>query len=166
MRLEECATVDGIDNQNGLAYISVLAGSLAYELSNSPTFQLSSRFDRRQSPPRMGARLRILPPRLCEPTSSSRPKLRMHGTPGVQWEAAISQALLFNVAQNAFRAATQDYTQSRLGGKFFPDWGRSIGNLHGWADGDYFGTNYVLHPTQGAINSFIFHTKRSSVPVC
>ena len=69
MRLEECATVDGIDNQNGVAYISVLAGSLAYELSNSPSFQLSSRFDRRQSPPRIGARLRILAPSLSEPTN-------------------------------------------------------------------------------------------------
>lgn len=76
--------------------------------------------------------------------------------PGVQWRPAIEEALLFNVIQNGFRAATQDYTQSRLGGKFFSDWGRSIGNLHGWSDGDAFFTNYVLHPMQGSINGFIF----------
>jgi hypothetical protein len=77
-------------------------------------------------------------------------------TTGVQWGRAIEEALLFNAAQNGFRVGTQDYTRSRLGGKFFDDWGRSIGNLHGWADGDVFFTNYVLHPMQGSINGFIF----------
>jgi len=74
----------------------------------------------------------------------------------VQWVPAIGEALLFSAVQNGFRVATQDYTRSRIGGKFFEDWGSSIGNLHGWGDGDDFFTNYALHPIQGSINGFIF----------
>ena len=42
--------------------------------------------------------------------------------------------------------------QYGLGGSYV----NSITNLHGWADGDPFITNYVGHPMQGAVASYIW----------
>ncbi len=77
-------------------------------------------------------------------------------TPGIQWAPLLAQSLFFTGIEHGFRIATQDYTRQALKGKFFPDWGRSIGNFHGWGDGDPFLTNYVGHPMQGAVAGFIF----------
>lgn len=75
---------------------------------------------------------------------------------GVDWGPLLWQSLFFTSFEHAFRFGTQDYTREALKGKFFPDWGRSIGNLYGWGDGDPFLTNYVGHPMQGAISAFLF----------
>jgi hypothetical protein len=39
---------------------------------------------------------------------------------------------------------------------FFQGYVDSVGNLHGWADGDPFIVNYVGHPMQGAVSGFIW----------
>jgi hypothetical protein len=75
---------------------------------------------------------------------------------GVDWGAVLWQSLFFTGVEHGFRLGTQSYTRDALQGKFFPDWGRSIGNLHGWGDGDPFLTNYIGHPMQGAVSAFIF----------
>ncbi len=41
-------------------------------------------------------------------------------------------------------------------GPFFRDYMLSVGNMHGWSDGDPFMVNYVGHPLQGAVASFIW----------
>lgn len=73
----------------------------------------------------------------------------------IQWGPLLSQSLFFLGIENGFRLGTQDYTRDALHGRFFNDWGASIGNLHGWGDGDPFLTNYVGHPMEGSVTGFI-----------
>ena len=39
---------------------------------------------------------------------------------------------------------------------YLRNYGRSVANLHGWADGDEFYVNYVGHPMQGAVAGFLW----------
>ncbi len=82
---------------------------------------------------------------LSSPTSES-----------IQWGPLLEQSLFFAAVEHGFRVATEPSTRDRLSGKFFPDWGRSIGNIHGWSDGDNFLTNYVGHPMEGAVTGYLF----------
>jgi hypothetical protein len=75
---------------------------------------------------------------------------------GVKWAPLLKQSLLFVSIQHAFRVGTEQDTRSGLGGPFIQGWGRSTGNLHGWADGDPFFVNYVGHPIEGAVAGYIF----------
>lgn len=75
--------------------------------------------------------------------------------PGVQWGSLARQSLFFLGAQHAFRLATE-YDTRNAGGPFVKNYLRSVGNLHGWADGDPFYVNYVGHPMQGAVSGFIW----------
>ena len=75
---------------------------------------------------------------------------------GVRWSSLLEQSLLFVSIQHAFRVGTEDDTRAGLGGTFFPGWGRAVGNLHGWADGDPFFVNYVGHPLEGAVAGYVF----------
>jgi hypothetical protein len=75
--------------------------------------------------------------------------------PGVQWGPLVRQSLYFLGAQHAFRLATE-YDTRNAGGPFVKNYLRSVGNLHGWADGDPFYVNYVGHPMQGAVSGFIW----------
>lgn len=74
---------------------------------------------------------------------------------GIQWGPLLAQSFFFVSIEHGFRVATQDYTRDALHGRFFSDWGASIGNLHGWADGDPFLTNYIGHPMEGSVTGFI-----------
>lgn len=76
--------------------------------------------------------------------------------PTVQWKPLLWQTFFFTSVENGFRLGTQDFTRHSLRGKFFNDWGESIGNLHSWGDGDPFLTNYIGHPMQGAVSAYIF----------
>jgi hypothetical protein len=56
---------------------------------------------------------------------------------------------------HAFRWATEAGT--RAGGAGIDQgYFNSVGNLHGWADGDPFYVNYVGHPMQGAVSGRLF----------
>lgn len=58
--------------------------------------------------------------------------------------------------QHSFRLMTEAGTREGMGGPFFTDWGRSVGNMHGWSDGDPFLVNYIGHPLQGAVTNFVW----------
>jgi hypothetical protein len=73
---------------------------------------------------------------------------------GFHWGAAFKQSLLFLSVQHAY-ALTQPKTRRDLHGPFFRDYFRSVGALHGWADGGRFFTNYVAHPMEGSLLGFI-----------
>ena len=73
----------------------------------------------------------------------------------IQWKPLLGQTLLFLGTQHAFRFATEQDTRSELKGPFVRDYLRSVGNMHGWGDGDPFRVNYVGHPMQGAITGFL-----------
>lgn len=73
---------------------------------------------------------------------------------GFHWKQAFEQSLLLLAIQHGY-AMTQPKTRRELRGPFFKDYVRSVANLHGWADGGRFFTNYIAHPLQGAATGFI-----------
>jgi hypothetical protein len=73
---------------------------------------------------------------------------------GFRWKAALEQSLLLLSIQHGY-ALTQPKTRRELRGPFLKDYFRSVRDLHGWADGGRFFTNYVAHPLQGATTGFI-----------
>jgi hypothetical protein len=74
----------------------------------------------------------------------------------VDWKSLFWQSSLSIGFMQGFRLATEQGTRDELKGPFFGDWFRSIGNLHGWSDGDEFYVNYLGHPMEGAVSGFIF----------
>ncbi len=83
------------------------------------------------------------------------PKQSQEG--GIRWGKLMGNTMTFLTVSHAFRWAKEEYTRdATLHGPFFKGWASSIGNLHGWGDGDEFLTNYVGHPMEGAVSGYIF----------
>lgn len=81
---------------------------------------------------------------------------------GVDWLHLASSSLSFLAIQHAFRCATERGTRDGFGGPVITRYLDSVGNLHGWGDGDPFLVNYVGHPMQGAVAGFIWqHNDRA-----
>jgi hypothetical protein len=74
----------------------------------------------------------------------------------VQWKHLVRDTVRFFAVEHAFRYATEEGTRDGFNNSFVRGYLRSVGNLHGWADGDPFYVNYVGHPMQGAVASFIW----------
>ena len=73
----------------------------------------------------------------------------------VEWTSLAKDSARLLGVMHAFRWATEPGT--RAGGfGYGSGYTRSIGNLHGWADGDPFYVNYVGHPMQGSVASRLF----------
>jgi hypothetical protein len=79
-----------------------------------------------------------------------------HPQTSVDWKQLALDTIRFGAVQHAFRCATEEGTREAFGNSFVRGYLRSVGNLHGWADGDPFYVNYVGHPMQGAVASFIW----------
>ena len=59
------------------------------------------------------------------------------------------------------RCATEQGTRDAFGTSFLDGYGNSLGNMHGWADGDDF-QNYIGHPMEGAVTGYIWqHNDRA-----
>jgi hypothetical protein len=71
-----------------------------------------------------------------------------------QWGPAITQSFTFLAVEHSIRL-TQGKTRRELSGKVFKDYFASVDNVAGWGDGDGVFTNYIGHPMQGAVASFI-----------
>lgn len=78
------------------------------------------------------------------------------GKTGVNWKGLFWQSSFFLGLQHGVRLATEPGTREGLKGPFFDNYARSVGNLHGWADGDEFYVNYIGHPMMGASAGYIF----------
>jgi hypothetical protein len=76
--------------------------------------------------------------------------------PSVQWKSLFLQTSFFLGIQHSFRLATEAGTREGLKGPFWQDSLDSVGNLHGWSDGDEFMVNYIGHPMEGAVSGFVF----------
>lgn len=72
-----------------------------------------------------------------------------------RWMPAMNESMRFLLLQHGLRIALQPNTRRRLGGPFFRDYADSVASLSGWGDGDPWIINYVGHPMQGAVTSFI-----------
>lgn len=75
---------------------------------------------------------------------------------GFAWGPALKQSAIFLGIQHGFRVGLQSGTREQLKGPFLRDWGRSVKGLSGWGDGDPPIANYVGHPLQGAVASYIY----------
>lgn len=75
---------------------------------------------------------------------------------GIDWSALLLQSASFLAVEQGYRLMTQPGTRKALKGKFFDDWFESVKATKGWGDGDDFMTNYIGHPMQGAVVSYIF----------
>lgn len=71
-----------------------------------------------------------------------------------KWDSAIRQSLLLLGFQHSLRL-TQRKTLDQLRGPFFRDYLSAIRGVRGWGDGDGFVTNYLGHPTMGAVSGYI-----------
>jgi hypothetical protein len=71
-----------------------------------------------------------------------------------QWGHAVTQSFAFLAVEHSIRL-TQGKTRRELSGKLFNDYFDSVSKLQGWGDGDGVFTNYIGHPMQGAVASFI-----------
>ena len=81
---------------------------------------------------------------------------------GIDWWHLAGGSLAFLTVEHTFRYATEWGTRDAFDTPFWPGYLASVGNLHGWADGDPFLVNYVGHPMQGAVAGFIWqHNDRA-----
>jgi len=74
----------------------------------------------------------------------------------VQWASLLRQSGMFLGVQHGFRFATEPGTRAGVRGPFFRGWYDSVANVHGWSDGDPFLVNYIGHPMQGSVASYIW----------
>ncbi len=74
----------------------------------------------------------------------------------VDWKRLYKGSFRFLALMHAFRVATEEDTREGLKGPFFQGWADSLGAMHGWSDGDPPLVNYVGHPMQGAVTSYLF----------
>ena len=80
----------------------------------------------------------------------------------IDWWHLAEGSLAFLTVEHTFRYATEWGTRDAFDTPFWPGYLASVGNLHGWADGDPFLVNYVGHPMQGAVAGFIWqHSDRA-----
>ena len=75
---------------------------------------------------------------------------------GVDWAHLVKESLLFMSFENAFRCATEQGTRDGFSNPFVHGYLNSVGNLHGWSDGDPFLVNFVGHPMQGAVTGYLW----------
>jgi hypothetical protein len=72
------------------------------------------------------------------------------------WNSILWQSSAFLALEHGFRFATEPGTREHLRGPFFRDYGNAIKGLKGWGDTDPFLVNYIGHPMQGAVTSYIY----------
>ncbi len=81
---------------------------------------------------------------------------------GVDWHGVFRDSAVFLTIEHGFRLGTEGATRRSFQQPFFPGYADAIANMHGWGDGDPFLVNYVGHPMQGAVTSFLWqHNDRA-----
>ena len=76
--------------------------------------------------------------------------------PSVDWKGLGKDSAQFLVIMNGFRIATEPGTRAALHNPFLSGYFEAVSNMHGWDDGDPFYVNYVGHPIQGSVSTFIW----------
>jgi len=75
---------------------------------------------------------------------------------GIDWRDVFKSSANFLTLEHTFRIASEDATRYWIGDFSASGYADSVASLHGWGDGDPFLVNYVGHPMQGAVSSFIW----------
>jgi hypothetical protein len=86
-------------------------------------------------------------PAEATPTDSSEPQ-------SIEWGPLLKDSFRFLMLEHAYRMPQRN-TRAGFSGPFFQDYFNSVANIHGWGDGDKFGTNYIGHPMEGAIAGYL-----------
>ena len=80
----------------------------------------------------------------------------------MDWRNLLSGSANFLAIEHTFRHASEDATRHWIHDFSASGYADSVGSLHGWGDGDEFLVNYVGHPMQGAVRSFMWqHNDRA-----
>lgn len=74
----------------------------------------------------------------------------------MDWSGLARTSALYLGTMHGFRFATEPSTREALQNSFFWGYGRSLGAMHGWSDGDGNYENYLGHPIQGAVSGYIW----------
>jgi hypothetical protein len=77
--------------------------------------------------------------------------------PSPDWRRLTKDSVQFMILMNSFRIATEPGTRAALHNPLFSGYVKAVTNMHGWDDGDEFYVNYVGHPMQGAVSTFIWN---------
>jgi hypothetical protein len=77
-----------------------------------------------------------------------------HG--GFRWGPALRQSAFFMTLEHGARLAFDPPTRQGLKGHYWENYVASVMALKHWRDGDPWIINYVGHPIQGSISSFIY----------
>jgi hypothetical protein len=77
------------------------------------------------------------------------------GDDGFKWWPALGQSLFFLGIEHGIRFAFDPPTRRHLNGKFWKDYVKSVKSLKTWGDNNPAFINYLGHPMQGAITSYI-----------
>jgi hypothetical protein len=133
-------------------FVCILLGALF--LAGSPAVVAQSRVDQLLAAPTSTSDASIIV--AAEELKPFKPQ------PGVDWAHLVGQSFFFLSVENSFRCATEEGTRDAFSNGFFSGYLNSVGNLHGWNDGDPFYVNYVGHPMQGAVSGDIWtHNDRA-----
>jgi hypothetical protein len=92
------------------------------------------------------------PARAPSRAATAAPDLHYH------WRGLLLQTIEFNVIENSWRLASDSGMRDQISHKpYWHDYVTSLKqwNMRRWNDGDDFLVNYVGHPMQGAVSSFI-----------
>ena len=73
----------------------------------------------------------------------------------IEWTQLSRHSSVFLGLMHGFRIATEPGTREGLKGPFFKDYLNAVGSMHGWSDGDPFLVNYIGHPMEGAVASYL-----------
>ncbi len=89
------------------------------------------------------------------PNVAAKPSAKTETSAPVNWIGLAKQSLAFIGVEHGVRILKEGDVRSEAFG-LGSSYTRSVRNLHGWADGDAFITNYVGHPMQGSVAGYIW----------
>ncbi len=74
----------------------------------------------------------------------------------VQWKPLMGASSMYLGIMHGFRIATEEGTRTALHNSVFGGYFRALGSMHGWSDGDGYFENYLGHPIEGGVASYIW----------
>jgi hypothetical protein len=74
----------------------------------------------------------------------------------VQWKSLMGASSMYLGVMHGFRVATEKGTRDALHNSVFGGYFRALGSMHGWSDGDGYFENYLGHPIEGGVASYIW----------
>ena len=104
---------------------------------------------------RDGSAFQPILPAILPIISPPAPRVAQSVKQGIDWTGLFTQSLNFLALEHGFRYLTE-YGTRHPGTGTAKGYLESVGNLHGWSDGDPALVNYVGHPMQGSLAGYIW----------